>query len=109
MVHPGEFAWRVAAVAAGDDGKITDEQICSLPPSGQGGGGCSTDRPGQGQVCLSLASSSVPSQHTKILAWEDSSASKEVLGDAQVELAGSWERETSKPLARHAKLASSGQ
>ena len=48
------------------------------------------DRRGQdGQVCLSLASSPVPSQHTKILAWEDSSASKEVLDGARVELAGS--------------------
>lgn len=66
VVHPGGFVWRVAA---GDGGKITDEQICSLPPSGQGPrGGWWHARPtGQDrQACLSLASSSVPSQHTKI-------------------------------------------
>ena len=87
VVHPGGIAWRVAAVEAGDDGKITGEQICSLPPSGEGGGGCSTDRPGQTGVSESCLQLRALAAH-KDLAWEDSSASKEVLGSAQVELAG---------------------
>lgn len=49
----------------------------------------------------------------KDLAWEDSSASKAVLGGARVELAGSLvaeeDRLTGRSLARNVKLASSGQ
>lgn len=73
---------------------------------------CSTNRPGQTGVSESCIQLRALAAH-KDLAWEDSSASKAVLGGARVELAGSLvaeeDRLTGRSLARNVKLASSGQ